>query len=100
MSAAFATLACKRTHAPMWSPPFCIEQGASMRTAKFGDAVQVHFVGRLQRGGAISSRGGPPVRLTVGFDHPRLPGLGLALAGLGAGERATVQVSAEHAFGL
>jgi FKBP-type peptidyl-prolyl cis-trans isomerase SlpA len=38
--------------------------------------------------------------LTVGVDHPRLPGLGSSLVGLSAGASATVHVSADQAFGL
>src|SRR5262249_4600632 len=36
---------------------------------------------------------------TVGVDHARLPGLGLALVGLSAGESVTVSVPPERAYG-
>jgi hypothetical protein len=36
----------------------------------------------------------------VGIDHPRLPGLGLALVGLLPGEGTALRVPAEHAYGL
>jgi FKBP-type peptidyl-prolyl cis-trans isomerase 2 len=71
-----------------------------MRTAQPGDRVQVHYVKRLQDGCVASSRGRAPLQLTVGIDHPRLPGLGLALVGLLPGEGTSLRVPAEHAYGL
>jgi FKBP-type peptidyl-prolyl cis-trans isomerase 2 len=47
----------------------------------------------------VSSRAKAPLELTVGIDHPRLPGLGLALVGLAPGTRTTVRVPAERAYG-
>jgi FKBP-type peptidyl-prolyl cis-trans isomerase 2 len=70
-----------------------------MRTAQQGDHVQVHYVKRLQDGTVASSRGGAPLELTVGIDHPRLPGLGLALVGLAPGEGASLRIPPEHAYG-
>src|SRR5436853_5894668 len=57
-----------------------------MRTVQSGDSVRVHYVKRFQDGSVASSRGRVPVELTVGIDHPRLRGLGLALVGLAPGE--------------
>jgi peptidylprolyl isomerase len=71
-----------------------------MRTARQGDRVRVHFVKRTQAGAVSSSRGKPPLELTVGAEHRRLPGLGLALVGLGEGERVKVVVPPERAYGL
>ena len=71
-----------------------------MRTAQMGDKVQVHYVKRLQDGSRASSRSSGPVELTVGVGHPRLPGLGLALVGLAAGQCATLQVPPAEAYGL
>jgi FKBP-type peptidyl-prolyl cis-trans isomerase 2 len=71
-----------------------------MRTAQQGDRVQVHYVKRLQDGSVASSRGRPPLQLTVGIDHPRLPGLGLALVGLAPGGAASLQIPPEHAYGV
>lgn len=71
-----------------------------MRTAQKGDRVQVHYVKRLQNGSMASSRGRAPLELTVGIDHPRLPGLGLALVGLAPGASATLRVPPERAYGL
>jgi len=63
-----------------------------MQTAQPGDRVQVHYVKRFQDGSRASSRRHAPLEVTVGVDHPRLPGLGLALVGLAPGARTTVQV--------
>ena len=70
-----------------------------MRTAKKGDRVQVHYVKRLQDGSVTSSRGRAPLEVTIGRRHPRLPGLGLALVGLAAGESTKLNVPAERAYG-
>jgi FKBP-type peptidyl-prolyl cis-trans isomerase 2 len=69
-----------------------------MRIAQQGDRVQVHYVKRLRDGRKATSR--EPLQLTVGIDHPRLPGLGAALVGLTAGEAATLTVPPELAYGL
>jgi carbon storage regulator CsrA len=71
-----------------------------MQTAQLGDRVRVHYVKRFQDGAVASSRGRAPVELTVGSDHPRLPGLGLALIGLTPGASTTVSVPPERAYGL
>jgi FKBP-type peptidyl-prolyl cis-trans isomerase 2 len=70
-----------------------------MRTVQPGDRVQVHYVLRGQDGSVASSRGRAPLELTVGIDHPRLPGLGLALVGLAPGEGTTLTVPPERAYG-
>lgn len=70
-----------------------------MRTARWGDRVRVHYVIRSQDGSVDSSRGRPPLELTVGARHPRLPGLGLALVGLRPGEATTVVVPPERGHG-
>jgi peptidylprolyl isomerase len=70
-----------------------------MRTAQQGDRVQVHYVKHWQDGAVASSAGRPPVELTVGVDHPRLPGLGKSLVGLAPGEHRTLSVTAEEAYG-
>jgi peptidylprolyl isomerase len=71
-----------------------------MRTAKLGDRVQVHYLKRLQDGSVASSRGRAPLELTVGVNHPRLPGLGLALVGLAVGQSTTLRVPPEQAYGV
>jgi FKBP-type peptidyl-prolyl cis-trans isomerase 2 len=69
-----------------------------MRIAQQGDRVLVHYVKRLRDGRTVSSR--EPLPLTVGANHPRLPGLGSALVGLTAGQAATLSVPPELAYGL
>lgn len=73
-----------------------------MRVAQPDDVVTVHYVVQLEDGSTSSSRGPnrAPLRLTVGVDHPRLPGLGSTLVGLASGDRLTVQVPAGRAYGL
>jgi len=70
-----------------------------MRTVQQGDQVLVHFVKRTQSGEVDSSRGRAPLEVTVGTAHRRLPGLGLALVGLGQGQRVMLVVPAEEAYG-
>ena len=70
-----------------------------MQTAQPGDRVQVHYVKRFPDGSVASSRDRAPLELTVGIDHPRLPGLGLALVGLAPGTSTTVRVPPERADG-
>jgi FKBP-type peptidyl-prolyl cis-trans isomerase 2 len=71
-----------------------------MQTAQPGDRVQVHYIKRFQDGSKMSSRNRAPLEITVGVDHPRLPGLGLALVGLAPGTRTRVQVPPQQAYGL
>jgi peptidylprolyl isomerase len=70
-----------------------------MQTVQRGDRVRVHYVKRFQDGSVASSRHRAPLELTVGVDHPRLPGLGLALVGLAPGATATISVPKEHGYG-
>jgi FKBP-type peptidyl-prolyl cis-trans isomerase 2 len=70
-----------------------------MQAAQPGDRVQVHYVKRFENGSVASSRERGPLEMTIGIDHPRLPGLGLALVGLVPGGRAKVSVPPERAYG-
>ncbi len=70
-----------------------------MQPVQLGDRVQVHYVKRLSDGSTATSRGRPPLELTAGSEHPRLPGLGSALVGLFPGDTVTVSVPPEHAYG-
>jgi peptidylprolyl isomerase len=63
-----------------------------------GDRVQVQYVKRLRDGRTASSR--EPLEVTVGIDHPRLPGLGASLVGLTTGQSKTLIVPPEQAYGL
>lgn len=71
-----------------------------MRTAQPGDRVYVHYVKRFADGSTASSRGRPPLEMTVGTYHPRLPGLGASLVGLAAGQSTRLTIPAERAYGL
>jgi FKBP-type peptidyl-prolyl cis-trans isomerase 2 len=70
-----------------------------MRTAQVGDRVRVRYVKRSQDGAVAPARCREPVEVTVGVDHPRLPGLGLALVGLAPGASTTVRVPAGQGHG-
>jgi FKBP-type peptidyl-prolyl cis-trans isomerase 2 len=70
-----------------------------MQTARLGDSVRVRYVKRAQDGSVAAARSRTPVELTVGVDHPRLPGLGLALVGLAPGAVTTVRVPAGYGHG-
>jgi FKBP-type peptidyl-prolyl cis-trans isomerase 2 len=70
-----------------------------MRTAQEGDRVHVHYAIHSQDGSTASSRRRAPLELTVGTDHPRLPGLGSALVGLAVGQRVVLSVPPERAHG-
>jgi peptidylprolyl isomerase len=70
-----------------------------MRVIQQGDKVQVHYVKVFQDGTFVSSRGKAPTEVTVGTDHPRLPGLDLTLVGLTVGESRTLIVPVRDAYG-
>jgi FKBP-type peptidyl-prolyl cis-trans isomerase SlpA len=79
--------------------PFAPDGEDGAEIAQAGDRVQVHYVKRLQGGSVASSHSRTPLDLTVGIDHPCLPGLGLGLVGLVAGGSVTVSVPTERAYG-
>jgi FKBP-type peptidyl-prolyl cis-trans isomerase 2 len=76
-----------------------IQEEHAMRVIQWGDKVQVHYVKVFQDGSTVSSHGKAPTELTVGTDHPRLPGLGLTLVGLTVGESRTFIVPVRDAYG-
>ncbi len=69
-----------------------------MPIARMGDHVQVHYVKRYQDGSVATTHRQPPLAVIVGVEHPRLPGLGLALVGLVPGSKTTVHVPSERAY--
>lgn len=83
---------------PRLSLSSSLEGAISVRMVQQGDRVQVHYVKRLRDGRTASSR--EPLEVTVGIDHPRLPGLGAALVGLTTGQSRTLIVPPEQAYGL
>lgn len=76
-----------------------IQEEHVMRVIERGNKVQVHYVKVFQDGSTVTSHGKAPTELTVGTEHPRLPGLGLALVGLTVGESRTFIVPARDAYG-
>lgn len=73
-----------------------------MHASQVGDRVRVHFVQTFQDGLVRSSRRGEgvPLELTVGTDHPQLPGVGLSLVGLTTGQVVRLDIPAEQAYGI
>ena len=70
-----------------------------MTTAKKGDAIKVHYSGRLEDGTSFdSSRGGDPLALTLGKGEV-IPGFDQAIEGMSLGESKTVTIPAEQAYG-
>jgi peptidylprolyl isomerase len=87
-----------RPAVPRLSVSSCLEGATLVRIVQQGDRVQVHYVKRLRDGRTASSR--QPLEVTVGIDHPRLPGLGASLVGLTTGQSKTLIVPPEQAYGL
>ena len=73
-----------------------------MRMSQVGDRVQAHYTKRFTDGSARSSRlhGEQPVELVVGSAHPSLPGIASGLAGLEVGQKVTIHVPANDAYGM
>ncbi len=70
-----------------------------MTSAKNGDAIKVHYAGRLADGTPFdSSLGGEPLELTLGKGDV-IPGFDQALIGMSVGEKKTVIIPAEQAYG-
>jgi peptidylprolyl isomerase len=76
-------------------------EDSHVKTTQSGDRVLVHYVKRFEDGSVTSSRsrGGDPLELTVGTDHPRLPGLGRKLVGLAPGSQVSLAVPTAEAHG-
>lgn len=70
-----------------------------MRQASTGDTVQVHYTGKLDDGSVFdSSRGRDPLEFTVGAGQV-IAGFDGAVAGMRPGDRKTVTIPAEEAYG-
>ncbi len=70
-----------------------------MTPAKTGDAVKVHYTGRLDDGTEFdSSSGRRPLDMTIG-DGRVIPGFEEAVVGMVPGEKKTVTLSPEQAYG-
>ena len=66
---------------------------------KNGDTVRVHYTGRLETGETFdSSAGGDPFEFTVGAEET-IAGFEEGVRGMAVGERKTVEIEAEDAYG-
>jgi peptidylprolyl isomerase len=67
--------------------------------AKNGDTVRVHYTGRLETGETFdSSVGGDPFEFTVGAGDT-IAGFDEGVRGMGVGDRKTVEIAADDAYG-
>ena len=67
--------------------------------AKNGDHVRVHYTGRLEDGQVFdSSQGGDPLEFTVGAGEV-IPGFDEAVRGMNVGDKRTVEIESEDAYG-
>jgi peptidylprolyl isomerase len=67
--------------------------------AKNGDTVRVHYTGRLESGEMFdSSVGGDPFEFTVGAQQT-IAGFEEGVRGMAVGERKTVEIEADEAYG-
>lgn len=71
----------------------------SMQRAKSGDTVKVHYTGRLTDGNEFdSSAGNEPLAFTIGTGEV-IPGFDVAVTGMAVGERKSVTIPADAAYG-
>jgi peptidylprolyl isomerase len=69
------------------------------RVAKNGDTVQVNYTGKLADGTVFdSSVGHDPLEFTLGSDQV-IPGFEQAVLGMKVGEKKTVRIPADEAYG-
>ncbi|MAK62601.1 MAG: peptidylprolyl isomerase [Ponticaulis sp.] len=70
-----------------------------MTEVKSGDTVRIHYVGTLNDGTKFdSSEGRDPLEFTVGSGQI-IPGLDSAIPGMTVGDKKTVNVPADEAYG-
>ncbi len=70
-----------------------------MTQVKEGDTVRIHYTGTLTDGATFdSSEGRDPLEFTVGSGQI-IPGLDQALPGMAVGDKKTVEVPADEAYG-
>jgi len=70
-----------------------------MAAAKSGDTVKIHFTGKLQDETVIeTSKDRDPLEFTIG-DGNVIPGLEQGVIGMAAGDKKTIAISPEDAFG-
>ncbi|MFD1157267.1 FKBP-type peptidyl-prolyl cis-trans isomerase [Roseovarius aestuarii] len=70
-----------------------------MTQVKAGDTVRIHYTGTLEDGSEFdSSSGREPLEFTVGSGQI-IPGLDQAIPGMVVGDKKTVEVAADQAYG-
>ncbi len=70
-----------------------------MKKASDGDKVKVHYTGKLEDGTEFdSSRERPPLEFTVG-EGEMIPGFEKAVQGMAVGEKVSVDIPTEDAYG-
>jgi len=70
-----------------------------MTTVKTGDTVRIHYTGTLQDGSRFdSSEGRDPLEFTVGSGQI-IPGLDKAIPGMEVGDKKSVEVPCDEAYG-
>jgi len=70
-----------------------------MTQTKTGDTVSIHYTGTLSDGSTFdSSEGREPLEFTIGSGQI-IPGLDAALPGMTVGDKKTVEVPADEAYG-
>jgi FKBP-type peptidyl-prolyl cis-trans isomerase 2 len=70
-----------------------------MTQVKTGDTVSIHYTGTLADGATFdSSEGREPLEFTVGAGQI-IPGLDQAIPGMAVGDKKTVEVPADQAYG-
>ncbi len=71
-----------------------------MTLVKAGDTIRINYVGRLEDGSVFdSTEGGAALELKVGGGE-FLEGLERGVIGMGVGEKRTIHIPAEKAYGL
>jgi len=70
-----------------------------MTQAKKGDTVKIHYTGRLQDGSVFdSSSGREPLQFSIGSGQV-IPGFEEAVTGMKVGEKKTVEIPCDKAYG-
>lgn len=71
-----------------------------MALVKVGDTIRIHYVGKLEDGSVFdSTEGGASLELKIG-NGEFLAGLEEGVIGMGIGEKKTIRIPAEKAYGL
>ena len=78
---------------------FLKRESSNMSEAKTGDTVRIHYTGTLPDGSTFdSSAGRDPLEFTLGTGQV-IPGFDKAVDGMEQGEKKTVEIEADDAYG-